>query len=74
MEEASGALTPGMELIEVSGNTWRQMPRKAAAAAQRGSGLMAWVAAAEELVALEGIFIFQVAISGHSGALEPCQT
>jgi hypothetical protein len=35
---------------------------------------MAWAAAAEELVASEGIFTFQAAISGHSGALEPCQT
>jgi hypothetical protein len=33
MEEASGALTPGIELIEVSGNARRRMPRKAAAAA-----------------------------------------
>jgi hypothetical protein len=74
IEEASGALTPGIELIEVSGNARRRMPRKAAAAAQRGSGLMAWAAAAEELVASEGIFTFQVAISGHSGALEPRQT
>jgi hypothetical protein len=58
MEEASGALTPGMELIEVSRNTRRRLPRKAAAAAQRGSSSMAWAAAAEELVASEGIFIF----------------
>jgi hypothetical protein len=41
MEEASGALTPRIELIEVSRNARRRLPRKAVAAAQRGSGLIA---------------------------------
>jgi hypothetical protein len=74
MEEAPGALTPGMELTEVSGNARRRMPRKAAAAARRGSGSMAWAAAAEELVASRGIFTFRTLGPGHSGALGPRQT
>ncbi|KAL2784149.1 hypothetical protein BJX66DRAFT_95883 [Aspergillus keveii] len=50
------------------------MPRKAAAAARRGSGSMAWAAAAEELVALKGTFTFRASVLGRSEAFEPRRT
>jgi hypothetical protein len=74
MTEASRAMTPGTELTEVSRNARRRLPRKAAAAARRGSGSMSWPAAVDELIALKGIHTFQGSVLGHTEALGPQRT
>jgi hypothetical protein len=74
MTEASRAMTPGTELTEVSRNARRRLPRKAAAAARRGSGSMSWLAAVDELITLKGIHTFQGSVLGHIEALGPQRT
>jgi hypothetical protein len=56
--EASGALTPGMELIKVSRNTQKRMPCKTTAAAGQGSSLVYWAPKVKELIADRGRFNF----------------
>jgi hypothetical protein len=64
MVDASGAVTPGTELTEVSGKAGRGIPRKATAIASQGSGLVDWTATPDT----RGMFTFRTLFAGQSAA------